>query len=283
MATYREIPGRPVSPNARVVGSETGITPHGGTNMITGSATFDGDQNWYNLSYRLRSGGVYYGNCMLDWWFYDPTGAGDSGYQDNVALINYSTVPTTTDYPGAGSLNSGVTVYQRATLGAANNQAAGFDNTRYQARNPSGTGYDGGWNNLSTSRSIGWHHARIIAGPPTNNVANTLANLYYYVDDMVVPAFSQLSTSSRGFNAIEINTGQASTLGYFDDVSFALAVPPRVVAKASGNNLVLTWADGYTLQSASSVNGTFTDVAGATSPYSFDTTTSPEQFFRLRN
>ena len=273
----------PNPPNARVVGAETGVTPHSGTNMITGSAQSDGDMNWYNLSYRLRKGGVYYGNCMLDWWFYDPSGPGDSGYRDTVALINYSTVPTNTDYPGSGNLNSGATVYQRATLGAANNVASGYDSTKYQCRNVAATGYTGGWNNLSTTRSIGWHHARILVGPPTNNVANTLGTLYFYVDDMVVPAFSQVNTSARGFNAIELNTGQNATLGYYDDVSFALAVPGKIAAKKSGGNVVLTWIDGFTLQSASSVNGPYTDIVGATSPYSYDPTTSSGQFFRLRN
>ena len=271
----------PAPPNARVVGlAESGITPHGGTNMITGSAVNDGDQNWYNLTYRLRGGGVYYGNCMLDWWFYDPTGAGDSGYRDNVALINYSTVPTTTDYPGTGSLNAGAVVYQRATLGAANNLSAGYDNTKYQCRNVGSTGYNGGWNNLSSLRSVGWHHGRMIAGPATNNVAT----LYFYIDDMVVAGFSQLNTSSRGFNAIEINSGQSTTLGFFDDVSFALAVPPNLVPTRSGNNLVFSWPGGFTLQSASVASGPYTDVAAAPlQTYSYDVTTGPQQFFRLRN
>jgi hypothetical protein len=191
-------------------------------------------------------------------------------------------VPTTTDYPGTGSLNAGVTVYQRATLGGANNLNAGYDNTRYQARNAGSTGYNGGWNNLSTTRSIGWHHARIIAGPPTNNIAM----LYFYVDDLVVPAFSQLNTSSRGFNAIEINSGQNNTLGFFDDISFAVAAPPNLTVTHSGNNAIISWAgSGFTLQSASVVTGPYTDVGTppTTSPYSYDTTTSPQQFFRLRN
>jgi hypothetical protein len=269
----------PLPPNARVVGSETGVTPHNGTNMITGSATFDLDQNWYNIIYRLRNGHVIYGNCMLDWWFYDPSGAGDNGYRDNVALINYSTVPTSTDYPGTGNLNTGVTVYQRCTLGAANNLSTGYDSTRYQCRNVGGTGYAGGWNNLSATRSVGWHHARIIAGPPTNNVAI----LYFYVDDMVVPAFSQLNASAQGFNAIEINSGQNATLGFFDDVSFALAVPPNLGIARSGSTVTLSWPGGFTLQSSADVKGPYVDVTGATSPYAYDTTTGPRQFFRLRN
>ena len=142
------------------------------------------------------------------------------------------------------------------------------------------TGYTGGWNNLSTVRTIGWHHARIIAGPATNNVAT----LYFYVDDLVVPAFSQLNANSGGFNVIEINSGYGTTLGYFDDVSFALAVPPNIVATKSGNNLELSWPGGFTLQSASDVKGPYTDIAAAPlQTYSYDPTTQPQQFFRLRN
>jgi hypothetical protein len=271
----------PAPPNARVVGlAETGVTPHGGTNMLIASAPSDFDENWYNLSYRLRGGQMFYGNFKLDWWFYDPSGPGDSSYREYVALGNYSTAPTTTDYPGTGSLNAGSTVYQRLSLGEANNQAAGYDNTKYQCRNVGATGYNGGWNNLSTARSIGWHHARIIAGPATNNVAT----LYFYIDDLVAPAFSQLNASSRGFNVIEINIGYGTTLGYFDDVSFALAVPPNLVATRSGNNLVFNWTGGFTLQSASDVTGPYTDIAAAPlQTYSYDTTLQPGQFFRLRN
>ena len=269
----------PAPPNARVLGSESGVTPHGGTNMITGSATFDLDQNWYNIIYRLRGGQVIYGNCLLDWWFYDPSGPGDSGYRDNVALINYSTVPAATDYPGTGSLNTGATVYQRATLGAANNLSAGYDNTKYQARNVGATGYNGGWNNLTTVRSVGWHHGRIIVGPATNNIGT----IYYYIDDMVVSGFSQLNTSSRGFNAIEINSGQNATLGFFDDVSFALAVPPIITTTRSGNTLNFSWTGGFTLQSAPTPRGPWTDLSTANSGYAYDTTSNPQQFFRLRN
>ena len=271
----------PAPPNARVVGfAETGVTPHGGTNMLVASAPSDLDEDWYNLSYRLRAGQVFYGNFMLDWWFYDPSGPGINSYQDYVALGNYSTTPTTTDYPGTGSLNSGSTVYQRLSLGEASNQGTGYDSTKYQCRNVGATGYTGGWNNLSTVRSIGWHHARIIAGPATNN----LATLYFYIDDLVVPAFSQLNASSLGFNVIEINLGYGTTLGYFDDVSFALAVPPNLAPTRSGNNLVFNWPGGFTLQSASVVTGPYSDVAAAPlQTYSYDITTGPRQFFRLRN
>jgi hypothetical protein len=269
----------PSPPNAMVVGTTDGVNPHSGTNMLTAYAPSNFDEDWYNLSYRLRGGQMFYGNFKLDWWFYDPTGAGDSSYQDYVALGNYGAAPTTTDYPGTGSLNGG-SVAQRLSLGEASNQAAGYDSTKYQCRNVNATGYNGGWNNLSTVRTIGWHHARIIAGPATNNVAT----LYFYIDDLVVPAFSQLNANSGGFNVIEINTGYGTTLGYFDDVSFALAVPPNIVATKSGNNLEFTWPGGFTLQSASDAKGPYTDIAAAPlQAYSYDPTMQPQQFFRLRN
>jgi hypothetical protein len=270
----------PSPPNGRVVGlAETGVTPHSGTNMLTASAPSDLDEDWYNLSYRLRGGQMFYGNFKLDWWFYDPSGPGDSNYREYVALGNYGAAPTNTDYPGTGSLNGG-TVNQRLSLGESSNQATGYDNTKYQCRNVAATGYTGGWNNLSTVRSIGWHHARIIAGPATNNVAT----LYFYVDDLVVPGFSQLNTYNGGFNVIEINLGYGTTLGYFDDVSFALAVPPNIVPTRSGNNLVFNWPGGFTLQSASAVTGPYTDIAAAPlQTYTYDTTSQPKQFFRLRN
>jgi hypothetical protein len=269
----------PAPPNAMVVGTTGGVNPHSGTNMLTAFAPSNFDEDWYNLSYRLRGGQMFYGNFKLDWWFYDPTGAGDSSYQEYVALGNYGAAPTTTDYPGTGSLNGG-SVPQRLSLGEASNQAAGYDNTKYQCRNVTAPGYTGGWNNVSTVRTIGWHHGRIIAGPATNNVAT----LYFYIDDLVVPAFSQLNATSVGFNVIEINTGYGATLGYFDDVSFALAVPPNITATRSGNNLQFSWPGGFTLQSASNVKGPYTDIAAAPlQTYSYDPTTQPQQFFRLRN
>jgi len=49
-----------------------------------------------------------------------------------------------------------------------------------------------------------------------------------------------------------------------------------------GNNLVLSWPSGWFLQSASNVAGHYSDISGATSPYSYNMTQGPQQFFRLR-
>ena len=280
----------PAPPNGRVVTTEGGVLPHTGNNMVRGSAPNDLDENWINLPYRTHGGNVYTGNIMMDWWFYDPLGAGGSDYRDFGAIGYYNTCPTTTDYPGTGSLNGSGSI-QRLSLGAASNQGAGFDSAFYQARvvEFSGTqdGYAAGWFNTPTPRSIGWHHARIIVGPSIGADLSTSVNYAtYFIDDMTNPTFSHVDPLAYGYNVLEINLNYGPTAGYYDDVSFAVGRPPKITVALSGINAVMTWPGlDFVLQSASSLTSpiTWTDVTSATSPYSYDTTTSPQQYFRLRN
>lgn len=269
----------PAPPNARVVGTTGGVSPHGGTNMITASAPSDLDEQRFNIEYRLRGGQPLVGNFSLDWWFYDPVGPGHSDYGDAVALGNYTVgFPTGTDYPDNGSFSGG-SFQQILALGADGaNQSAGFDNTKYQTRIIGGVGYNNGNNNTSTTRSIGWHNARIIAGSVTNGTAQ----MYFYIDDFVVPTYSANSGRTGGFQYIEIELGYKNTLGYFDDLTLALAVPPNLNPTRSGNILTFSFPGGFTLQSALNVTGPYTDVS-TTSGYTYDVTSNPQQFFRLKN
>ncbi|HZM06061.1 MAG TPA: hypothetical protein VFC44_23925 [Candidatus Saccharimonadales bacterium] len=268
----------PAPPNALVVGAQNGVTPHGGTNMITGHLPNDGDEDWYNISYRLRGENPIYGNLIMDWWFYDPSGPGDSTYGDYAALGFYNLCPTNTDYVNSGSLNASTQI-QRVSLGAGVNQGNGFDNTKYQCRVVGSYGFASGWDNTLVTRSVGWHEGRIIAGPVTNG----MAGIYFYIDDMATPAYVKNSSQTWGFNVMEINTADGATLGYFDDFKFGLAVPPNLSVTQSGNNVVLAWPGGFTLQSASKVQGVYSDVPGAISPLTNNITSSPAQFYRLRN
>jgi Bacterial lectin len=269
----------PVPPNLRVVNAEGGVTPHSGTNMIRGLATgFDFDQDWYNIAYRLRGGQPIFGNCVLDWWFYDPAGPGGTGYRDYIALGFYNTAPVDTDYPGAGSLNSSTQI-QRLSVGGAGQVGAGFDGTKYQCRNVSASGYSGGWNNTTTPRSIGWHHGRIVVGPPTNN----LPMINWFVDDMDNPTFTQQCGTSFGFNVIEINGANNSIVGYYDDITFSLSRPPKPTVSRSGNTLTFSWPAGFTLQSAPEATGPYIDLSTTYTGYTYDVTSGPRQFFRLRN
>jgi hypothetical protein len=220
----------PNPPNAQVVTTDSGVSPHSGNQMIRGAfvAGADIDQNWYNLAYRLNGGNPYTGNIQLDWWFYDALGSGGLNYRDYVSLGYYNTAPGTTDYPGTGSLNSSTQI-QRLGLGAPYNGSAGYDNTKYQARVVGATdGYAGTtYFNTSTSRSVGWHQGRIVVGPA---LGNGTANVDFYIDDMLNPTFSHNSVTAWGFNVIELNTKFGSQTGYFDDLSFSVIPEPGSAA-----------------------------------------------------
>jgi len=213
----------PAPPNARVIGTENGITPHSGSQMLRGSVANDKDENWVNIAYRFNNGNVYYGGIYLDWWFYDPLGAGGSACSDFGAIGYYNTAPTDTDYPGTGSLNTGVTVVQRLSLGC---YATGDSNV-YQARIVGASdGYSYGWFNTTTPRSIGWHKMRVVVFPTSSGTAGMVA---FYIDDMNNPITLSAtggpvqvhsSVMTYGYNVIEINTNYGATSAYFDDVTF---------------------------------------------------------------
>jgi len=62
------------------------------------------------------------------------------------------------------------------------------------------------------------------------------------------------------------------------------AAPPisdTLTVSVSGGNAVIRWSSEGTLQSATAVTGPWTDVAGATSPYSVPTTNT-RRFLRVR-
>lgn len=65
---------------------------------------------------------------------------------------------------------------------------------------------------------------------------------------------------------------------------FSISLPlPQLAIKRLGTNVVLTWpinATGFALQSAPSIAGTFTNIAGATTPYT-NTITGSQRYFRL--
>jgi hypothetical protein len=249
--------------------------------MIHGIAPSEFDQVYYNLAYRLHGGQVLQGNFSVDWWFYDPDGPGSTNYKDYIALDYYPLVPGDADYSGPDNAPTRGTIVQRLSLGAAPNTSAGVDYTKYQARIVgSSLGYSQGNFNTATTRSVGWHHARIVAGPPTNNTPF----INFFVDDMVNPTVAALCPTTVGFNCIEVNLAFGASYGYFDDFSVSLAIPPKLVPTRSGNSMDFNWPAGFTLQSATDVKGPYTDIAVAPlQTYSLDITSQPQQFFRLRN
>ena len=229
-------------PNFRVVGAENGVIPHGGTNMIRGclNCQSDKDVDWFNLSYRCATGGVYTADIALEWWFYDPLGSlGGGSYVDYIALGNYSPVPTDTDYSDSGWP---AVASQKLSLGANDpSQNTNIDATLYQARIVGAA--DGvnaqGWFNLTNSpRSEGWHHARMVIGDADGT--NTLAS--FYIDDMVNPALTHITVNGDGFNIVELDGDFGNTSGYFDDLLFQDNAAKPVVASGPTNLTVAAGA-----------------------------------------
>ncbi|HUA39578.1 MAG TPA: LamG-like jellyroll fold domain-containing protein [Candidatus Sulfopaludibacter sp.] len=66
----------------------------------------------------------------------------------------------------------------------------------------------------------------------------------------------------------------------FETYSAVSSSAVTLTIQRSGNNVILTWPQG-TLQSASTVNGTYNNVAGATSPYT-NAISGATQFYRVR-
>ncbi|EEF59592.1 hypothetical protein Cflav_PD2499 [Pedosphaera parvula Ellin514] len=83
----------------------------------------------------------------------------------------------------------------------------------------------------------------------------------------------RLGNSTNLYSAKILNTGEVVP----DRV-----IQPSVAFSKQGNNLVLSWPAGWSLQSATNVPGPYFDVSGATSPYTNDMTFEPHRFFRLR-
>ncbi len=277
-------------PNLQVVGNENGITPHSGAKMVRGISTNSSlfSQDLYNIGYRLNGGLPFRGNILLDWWFYDPAGSGamSINYQDSISLACYSGLPAHQDYT-VPDFFFGSDVTNRLALGAALDQSGLFDRTKYQAQIVGTTGtnsYDGpgpglGWINTTNTRSIGWHHARISLSPV---VANGTANVSFYLDDLTHPTLTNNTIYTNGFNCVEMDASYGSISAYYDDITFDVAQHATLTVTNYGNNIVLRWPAGWSLQSATKPSPTnFVDVALATSPYT-NKITSGQRYIRLR-
>jgi hypothetical protein len=209
--------------------------------MIGGAFAFvstsgDNDETFLNLSYRFNGGQLYYGNMMLDWYFYDP-GTPDAG--DQLSLANFNTkMPGTNDAQGFGIpsgpvqhlfigtwQNLDTTKYQAGVFGASDGTSGRISknitgNTKY---------FDTG-----VSRSMGWHHARIVVGPADAGTHVATAN--FFVDDMSNAAFTHdLPPGNVGFNSIHLMAcsiyapATSETAGFFDDVTFKVVNDPYII------------------------------------------------------
>ena len=85
-------------------------------------------------------------------------------------------------------------------------------------------------------------------------------------------------TNAGLYTVVASNSGGAAT-----SQAAIVDVVPKLVVQANGTLLTLTWPAGFILQAAASPAGPYGDLAGATSPYLYDTAAQPLKFFRLRS
>lgn len=78
-----------------------------------------------------------------------------------------------------------------------------------------------------------------------------------------------LSTGEAPFNGVQV-------------IKNVVAVPPTMTIQASGGQAIISWNPAIgTLQSSANIVGPYSDVVGATSPYTNSLNTATQQFFRV--
>ena len=227
-----------------VTNASSGVAPHGGSQLLGTAGTVR--QDYLNLLYRMNAGQVYYGNFLLEWWFYDPFGTNSSGAtnsQDYIALCEDVPVSTTSD-----SSSSFTSINQRMSLGVYNGNV-GYNYSNYQARIIGGAGTFGSqnsWYNTATIRSIGWHHARVVVGIP--NATNS-APISMYIDNMTNATVTSPVCGTNGFNIIELNHDMNVAAGagwYYDDLTFRAANDPWIVEQPVSQGVNLGQSANFT-------------------------------------
>ena len=135
--------------------------------------------------------------------FYDPNGGTASGRV--FGEIRNSASAT-------GLFAAGV--YNSVNLGT-------LDITKYQARALD----SGGWIQLSTARSVGWHNFRFEIGGNTASL---------YIDNILVPEFASLTYAGNvTYDWLHIGSAlTGSTEGYFDNVTLSIVPEPSAAALA---------------------------------------------------
>src|SRR5262249_9220623 len=108
---------------------------------------------------------------------------------------------------------------------------------------------------------------------------------------LYVTSNDQTFDNNRLIKVVDTGAGSAgTTLAYaganqtFRGIRFGPVVgQPLLSFVRDGNNLILSWSGTFNLQMATNVTGAYSNVNGATSPYTNMIGSEPRRFFRLRN
>ena len=141
-----------------------------------------------------------------------------------------------------------------------------------------GSNFSGSKLSFANSSAQTWAAARLIVADWNGNPSGGGAEQLKFGNNQSGLTAAQVSrilfqNGSSFYSAKILSTGEV--------------VPDRAVGapitfSKQGDNLVLSWPAGWFLQSATNVAGPYSDISGATPPYTYYMAQAPQQFFRLR-
>ena len=189
----------------------------------------------------------------------------DSGGNVFVTGQSYAGVGECCDYTTVKYSNTGVPVWTRRYNGPGNS-----------ADIPHAIALDTGGNVIVTGDSYGTNGSNDYAA-----IAYSNAGVPLWTNRFPVGRAGALALDHSG-NVFVAGTSGIGNNSDIVTIKYSSSVPPsRLAFEKLNNQLVLSWTNaGFTLQSAPVVPGTFTNIPGATSPYT-NPITGAQQFFRL--
>jgi large repetitive protein len=129
------------------------------------------------------------------------------------------------------------------------------------------------------------YNSPIYPGMTLNLTASTVAGATYswtgpngFSSTDQNPSIANVTAAASGDYLVTTSIGACSSAPATVTVT---VLPPEIISSQFSNgNLVLDWPFG-TLQSATDITGPWSDVVGATPPYT-NTPSGPQEFFRIR-
>ncbi len=225
----------------------------GGTNLV-GSLSLGGGSSYILNGGRLSAGQIQLGGAT----FYRAIGSSAPGLLDSLNLLTLANATWDEQTGGQQSLGQ--------------LQLSGNTNSYLILPNASST------LNFANSSGLTWSNAATLVisnwfGSPSGGGSQQI----FFGADKTALTSQQLSQiqfqlGTNDFSAKILSTGE---------VVPDQAILPLVSYSKQGNNLVLIWPAGWTLQTATNVSGPYVNVSGANSPYTNDTTADPQRFFRI--
>jgi hypothetical protein len=252
----------------------SGMTLEGGKYLITGglleSPSIDVGLN-ANFS-QLGGRDIVHGTLSISCTYYS---SGGSLLTDGLYLRGSLRLMPTNSSPSftnngltdlGGTLSTGWTDTWGGQARLSANAAVNFLGSRAQLR-------------FASSSTLAWTPGALLTITNWNSSGNM--RLYFGTDSSGLTA-SQLAQvrfvnpggMSPGFYGAKINADG-------EVVPASSSTAPSITAQKTSNGLALTWPSGYTLQSATNAAGPYSDVTGASSPYTA-AFTEPQKYFRLR-